>query len=190
MRLNKKLIQKNYIAEDDLFVKELIKSHFSALHRYVLKNGGNKEDAEDLMQDALIVFLNVIHNDKYKIEKNDSLYFKGIYIKLWANHCRKLTNEMHIEDENIKFYIDIMEIENVMTEINRNERYKLYYKHLQKIDINCQKIFRLMQNGVSVIDIIEEFNFTKLYFYKKKSLCKKELLKRIKNDPDYKNLGF
>ncbi|NOZ46225.1 MAG: sigma-70 family RNA polymerase sigma factor [Chlorobi bacterium] len=183
-----------FIKHDKSVIEPFIALHFNLLANFVKKFGGSKQDAEDLMQDALYVLYKILKfKKKVILEKNIDEYFRGIYRNIWYYRFRKIENDKN-EIKTIKY--DKLESQlsgtllvdnNAIDEIKREERYKLYRKHLLKLGKNCQKVLKMTQLGLSNKAMAEIMDYSMDYLYKKKTLCKKNLIESIKNDPYYEN---
>ncbi len=52
----------------DSAVGFIYQNHYRSLENYVLTNSGNEMDAEDVIQEVLVVFIDIIQTDKYRSE--------------------------------------------------------------------------------------------------------------------------
>lgn len=188
MLSNNKKVLEGILKKNRLIIEKFVEYNFTKLLVFVKNNSGTVEDAEDLMQDALIVLYKIVKNSEVKIEENLNLYFSGIYRKLWFRQIQNKLKQSDVYYNDISDATTLMLNEETLQEINRNERYKLYKKHYYKLDKLCKKIFKMVKNGVHVLEIANELKYKKQYIYTKKILCKKELLERIMKDPMFEKL--
>jgi RNA polymerase sigma factor (sigma-70 family) len=180
-------ILKGIEKQDNAIIEAFVSDVFQNVESFVLAQGGTIEDAEDLMQDAMMGLFRIVKKKDFVLHKSVADYFFGIVKNLWYNKFRgKLEIVSHVEVEESKSNYE--NDENIEEVINKNERYALYEKYINKLDKDCKEIFELTNLGIDVSEIISRFNYTLAYFYKKKSLCKKELITKIKNDPKYNEL--
>ncbi len=189
MLIEDKEFLKGIKEQNNSIIEKFVALHFNKLSLFVKEHGGTKEDAEDIMQDALIILYNVLNNETTKFEKSLSVYFSGIYKKLWFRNIRDKIIHANNLDYYKNFIANSLIIEkNVLKEIEKNDRYKLYMIHFFKLNEDCRNIIEMLNEGIPVSQIIKEYNYSLSYFYKKKSLCKKELLENILNDAVYNEL--
>ena len=174
--------------QDSVVIESFISKNADSIIRFVKENGGALEDAEDLIQDAMMVLLKIAMKEEFVLQKSVADYFYGIVKNLWYERFRgKINVQDYIEVDRTKSeYID--NDDDIIDAINKNERYALYEKHLNKMDDDCRQIFELTNTGIDVNVIAQKMNYTTAYFYKKKFLCKKELITKIMNDPRYHEL--
>lgn len=191
MHIEDKEFVKGLLEKNNSIIEEFVALHYNNLVIFVRNYGGTIEDAEDLMQDALIVLYNLFNNKTGELKKSPSTYFIGVYRKIWFKSIRNRFK--HVDNYNFEeeISIDFFKPENdYLLAIKKNERYKLYRKHFNKLGEGCRNIMKLLHKGTPAQEIIKEYNYTLLYFYKKKSLCKKELRERIYKDKKYMKLKF
>ncbi|PLK42433.1 RNA polymerase sigma factor [Emticicia sp. TH156] len=75
----------------NLIAEQLYKQNNKAITHMVLKNNGVIEDAEDIFQEVLILFINHVWNGSFTL-RNDvriSTYLYSIAFKLWLKKLRK-----------------------------------------------------------------------------------------------------
>ena len=82
---------------------------------------------------------------------------------------------------------------NILNEISEtyktNQKYKLFQKHYQGLGKLCKEILQLYMQKYSNEKIAQMLgNKSPEYIKTKKYKCKEILVKKIKNDPEYKDL--
>ena len=110
--------------------------------KYVLTNQGNKQDAEDIFQEALAFFCEKVVSDNFKPSSTVNTYLYGVAKNLWRNQLRKkrpdLTGEnIEIEDEIIEQDYDLLkEAEKAISTLGKKciELLQLFYFQSLKMD--------------------------------------------------------
>ena len=80
-------------------------NHYGIVENYILKNSGNKEDAKDIFQNALIIFYKKAISSEFELTSKISTYIFAIAQNLWLKKLRDnkknvvSLNEQHIELE-------------------------------------------------------------------------------------------
>jgi len=69
--------------------------------RYVMKNGGNKEDGQDTLQDAVAAFYSNIINNKYREEGDIDGYIYGIARNIWLKSLNRKGKANVIKDADL-----------------------------------------------------------------------------------------
>ena len=62
---------------------------FPAVRKMILRNGGSSQDAEDIFQEALIVFCRRIKDPDFLLTSKPSTYLFGVCRLLWKDELRK-----------------------------------------------------------------------------------------------------
>jgi len=122
---------------------------------WILKNSGNKEDAEDAMQEALcILYDNLIHKNQ-KLYTSPEQYFLGICKNLWWTRLRQIKKETNHR-------VNI----NTGYQESENETYETTFLDLEAQPIldelgdKCQKLLQYFYyERLSIQLIAEKLNF-------------------------------
>ena len=96
-----------YQESETLFYQDLKKEHseaFKCLYLqtyelclpYALNKGSNQEEAEDLLQDCLAIFVNKLRDGSYAFQEGAkiSTYFYRIYINQWKKLFEQNTKQL------------------------------------------------------------------------------------------------
>lgn len=67
----------------------LYKEHFHVIKSFILKNSGNLDEANDLFQDALVIFYVKVRKGEYKNTSSLKTYLFGIARNLWLKELRR-----------------------------------------------------------------------------------------------------
>lgn len=177
-------ILKGFELRDNKIVSEFVNAHYQSVESYIIAKGGSRIEVEDIVQEALMVLFNISKTKDFVLESKVSDYFFGI-VKNLFNRRFRTEKVIFITEAEIEIIDDVEDINDFIVE---NEKYKLYETYLNKIDSGCKELFEMIFSGMKTEEILEKTGFTVEYFYKKKSLCKKNLLEKIKNDDKYKEL--
>ena len=91
-------------------IKRLYKERKKVI-KYVRQNNGTKADAEDLSQEALIVFCQKRVDPSFQLTTSDEGFYMGIVKNLWMNKLRKSSkekvspNDLLVDDLNEEKYV-------------------------------------------------------------------------------------
>lgn len=64
-------------------------SHFAAIRKMIRENGGNKEDAEDIFQEALIIFSRKCEDPSFELTSQVSTYLYSVSRFLWNDELKR-----------------------------------------------------------------------------------------------------
>lgn len=117
----------------------LYKFYFPYIASYIKQNQGNKEDAEDIFQEAIIVLLHKVRQDDFVLSSSLKTYLYAIAKNLWLKRLRD-NKLITIEDESA---LNRQSAETIVIEMypEKTEEDKVE-SWLTKITINCQNILK------------------------------------------------
>ncbi|SRX52709.1 RNA polymerase sigma factor [Aequorivita sp. CIP111184] len=131
------LIKKN----DATALKQLYKTNFPKVKRYVYKNSGDEQQAKDLYQEAFIAMWRNIKDDKFSAQSETAIngYLFQIAKYKWLDHVRS------VRYKNTTFIN--REIEYKEPEIEENEmqnrKIKIIMDSISKLEKRCQLLMKL-----------------------------------------------
>ncbi|MEO9870255.1 RNA polymerase sigma factor [Ekhidna sp.] len=170
--------------KDDKFLKNLHHKLLPLLTSHVYRNGGNIEEAKDLLQDSLIVLFRSSKASDFQLTSSIETYVFGIAKRKWLAELRKKRNSetklSGIEDE---LGNDLEEM------IINNEKQDLYVQHFRELTDSCKKLLQLFFKGIKMKEIADQLGFSSEgYARKRKHNCQEKLIENIKQDPIFKEL--
>lgn len=164
-------------------LRYLYDSYYRYLERYVLQNSGNEDDAADMIQEAFLIFIRLIEENKFRQESSIKSYLYSIIKNLWITELRKrksmaLRNEIYEIDKKE----DTPDISNA---IMKNESHKIIMDVFAEIGQKCRNIlYRFYYEELSMkeIMVLEDFSNEQV-LRNKKHKCLKGLIEKIQSDP-------
>jgi len=132
---------------EDTKIPELIRSGkpdkaFASLYRYfpvvkkmVLANGGNPQDAEDLYQEALLVFYKKALQPDFNLTSTISTYVYSICRYLWKDQLKKQRRFAFTEIEQ-----QLVNEQEFTTEIENENQFKLAEKAVSGLGDRCKEL--------------------------------------------------
>ena len=73
----------------DAAIKHLYRSQFNITTAYIKQNNGNDEDAEDIFQEVILVFIEMVKKDKFRGESSISTFLYSLTRNIWLNELKK-----------------------------------------------------------------------------------------------------
>ena len=126
---------------DATTLKELYKTNFAKVKRYVLKNSGDEQQAKDVYQEAFLAMWRNIKNDRFSGESETAIngYLFQIAKYKWLDHVRsvKYKNTTFI-NRDIEYDEPEIEIE----ELN-NKKIKIIMDCIGNLGERCQALLKL-----------------------------------------------
>ncbi len=170
-------------------ISQLYDQHFGMLEHYILQNSGSQDDAADLIQEVMLVFVKLVSDEKYRGEASIKSLLYSICRNLWITELRKrkataARNERY-EGEKDLFDSTINE------QISRTENLKFVMDLFDKLGEKCRQILTLFYyEDYSMKEICEKMDFSSDQVLRnKKYKCLQTLTDQVKSSPSLlKNL--
>lgn len=164
-------------------LRYLYDSYYRYLERYVLQNSGNEDDAADMIQEAFLIFIRLIEENKFRQESSIKSYLYSIIKNLWITELRKRKS---MAKRNELYDIDKKEdTPDISHAIMKNESHKIIMDIFAEIGQKCKNIlYRFYYEELSMkeIMVLEDFSNEQV-LRNKKHKCLKGLIEKIQSDP-------
>jgi len=184
MNISSKVLIEGIKSHSDMVISMLYRNHLPLITRYVVNNNGNKEDAKDIYQDALIVLYEKIQSTDQK--NFDALAYLTVVCKnLWLLKLRSKKKETNIEFELEEGNL----MDEVLHDIKQIQQFEIYRKHFKNLGQKCQTILKLFFAKHSMNEIAKKLNTTEHYAKKSKYKCQKKLIENIRSDKKFKEVA-
>lgn len=151
---------------------------------FVTNKGGNKSDAEDVLQEGIRNVIMNIRSGKYRGTGSLKAYLIGICKNLWLTQIKRRIHLKRIkEDLNLKDRTE----ESPETHLFWNERVSILSDVLAQIGKLCKEILGLWSLGYSFKEIGAKTNRSEGAARKQKHTCFKKLMLFLKQNPALMN---
>jgi DNA-directed RNA polymerase specialized sigma24 family protein len=172
------------LSNDKKVLSFLYEYNFDSLNKKIIIEGGSRKDTEDIFQDSLLILFLKIQKNELKLTSSVHTFLHAIARNLWKRKVvEKAARFGNIEDIN-EVPEDVFDEDYVQI-----ERRKLYQKHLENLPTDCRRLIKMILDGLSLQEITRLIPYNSLEFTKTKRFrCKVMLIKKIINDPLYKEL--
>ena len=166
-------------------IQKVYDDYFPMVERMVINSGGDNEQAKDIFQESLIIIYKKLSNGELTLTCKFSTYLYAVCKKLWLVEKRKKNLRMkQIPGEHI-----MVEDSEPVIDDDYDRIRALYYKHFNQLSKDCQKLLLLHFNEVPIEEMQKIMNYQNPhYVMDRKYRCKKSLIRRIINDPNYKSV--
>ena len=79
----------------------LYKNAFPSVARYISKMNGSLEEAQDVFQDALVIFFEKMSREELSVEGSAKAYLLGIVRHLWSKRHKLQSKTIRLEDSEL-----------------------------------------------------------------------------------------
>ncbi len=169
------------LGEDRKVVPILYKKVLPQVEKYIQRNSGNKEDAFDAFQDALMIFYKQVVKNSFDPKYKVYGYLYRISINLWINKIKK--------DKKIQWVEEIIEPEPETMEINETlfalKSENLLESLFSGIGEKCIELLTYsIYYNLLMEDIVIRMNFPSVSAVKmQQQRCKQKLMSEIEKNP-------
>ena len=182
-------ILKGILRHDNLILQYIYKQYYYKINYFIKKNQGSEDDASDVFQEAIIVIYRKLKENDLIFEKSSFAgYLFSVCRFLWLKQLEKRRIERERLNDSLPFQEDLYD-ENLVELVDKNERYGLYQKHFATLSTDCQKLMQLFFEKIPLREIAKVMGYkSEKYAKTRKYKCKEILIKRIKQDTEFKKI--
>ena len=166
-------------------VRYLSDRYLSMIRLMVIRMGGTPDDAMDIFQEGLMIIIENIDNKEFALTCKFRTFLYCICEKLWtdillkrkaaANYLRR-----RLDDNDDKDFTEMMD----------EKLYEGIFRSVfESLEPSYKKILTLYWEEMSPQQIADKLSLTYGYVRKKKSEAQAELVRRVKNHPDYRKIA-
>lgn len=166
----------------DASLKYLYRSHYEFLGRYVVSNNGDWDYAQDIFQEVMVAFINLVKAGKFRGESSIKTFLYSLNKNIWLNELKKRgraqVREMKYETASEKTEYGIN------TALEAREANAGLLKVMDELGETCKKILLLYYyENQSMKEILTSFNYENEQVVRnKKYKCLKRLEELLANN--------
>jgi RNA polymerase sigma factor (sigma-70 family) len=170
---------------DDM-IKTIYRNHFDSLGWYVMNNSGSRQDAEDVFQEVMVAFIDLVQKDKFRGESTVKTFLFSLNRFTWLNELKRrgraLAREEKYEREQDKVELDTGHL------IADREGKAEVVRLVEELGETCRKILLLFYyENLSMKEILETMHYENEQVVRnKKYKCLKQLEQMVNANPALK----
>ena len=161
--MNDKETIKRILANDPKGLEQVYSKNRKMITRLVLKNSGTLEQADDLLQDSIIIFYRKLTEQNLILSCKISTYLYSVAWNCWRKELKRMkrfsNEEVEISSDDESIFME------------RDEEMAIIRDAVDKLSVSSQKLINLHLDGASISDI------TKACSYKTNDVSKTALYK-------------
>lgn len=167
----------------DAVLRFMYKDYFGLLEYYVKQNGGNEEDAADMVQETFIAFVDIVQQDKFRGDSSIKSFLYSIIRNIWFTELRKRgsSDRRNSQFEKQK---DVV-ADPVAKQLVEHENKQLIFQVFNRLGIKCKELLLLVYyEDYSMKEILDQIPGyeNEQVLRNKKYKCMKQLLQMIDTD--------
>lgn len=154
---------------DEQILIYLYKQHYTMIKNFVLKNGGDENVVDDILQDTVIAVWKNANKTNFLLQSKLSTYMMAIAKNLWFKELKKRT-KFKLVDENNQLE---QKTENMQLDMDKS----IVVSIVEQMDETCRRLLAYFYfDGLSTKVIAEKLDFANANTVKsKKYQCFKKL---------------
>jgi RNA polymerase sigma factor (sigma-70 family) len=170
----------------DESVKAIYRSYFDSLAWYIMNNSGNRQDAEDVFQEVVVAFIELVQKDKFRGDSTVKTFLFSLNRFTWLNELKRrgrtLAREEKYEKGMATVELDTSEL------IAEREGKQEVIKVVGALGETCKKILLLFYyENLSMKEILETMHYENEQVVRnKKYKCLKQLEQMVNANPALK----
>lgn len=189
MKLNRNLTDQELLEQirtktnPNQAISQLYEQHYGVLENYIIRNSGNQDDAADLIQEVMLVFVKLVTQGKFRGEASIKSFLYSICKNLWISELRK-RKSMSARNEQYEMEKDEMDLD-ITEEISRNENLRFVMDLFEKLGEKCKQVLTLFYfEELPMKEICEKLEFSSEQVLRnKKYKCLQNLTDQVKSSP-------
>lgn len=167
----------------DIPVKHLYEKYFYMLSSYIEQNQGTAEDAEDIFQEAMLTFIDLVRQNKFRGESTVKTFLFAVNRNIWLNELKKRGRQLkRIE----KFTTGMPDSEAAIDKmIGSREARRQIFDVIDSLGEVCKKILiAFYYEDLSITEILTRLDYQNEQVVRnKKAKCMKSLEEKFNTDP-------
>lgn len=181
-----KIVEAIKNGDQQKLLKELYKTVLPKVRAYIMKNSGSEDEANDMFQDAVVVWYKQLKSNQLEIKQSLEAYLFTIAKNLWINKAKR--------DARIHFTDEVKEDKaltaNTLSTLISAEREKAVMGVLNQLGERCAQLLNyVFYQDYSLAEVTELMGFssaevTHTTHYR----CKKKLMDLVSDNNSFKNL--
>ncbi len=168
-------------------IQYLYQAHFDNLTHFVRINKGSQEDAEDIFQEMVLVFIDLVQREKFRGESSVKTFLYAITRNLWLNELKR-RNRMLLRDT--EYYTGSPEAEQgIHASIEANEIRRQIFQVMDQLGEVCKQILvYFYYDNLSMKEILEQLHYdSEQVVRNRKYKCMKQLEELLDGNAQMKN---
>ncbi|MFV8356322.1 RNA polymerase sigma factor [Flavobacterium sp. XS1P32] len=168
-------------------IQSIYKKFVPKVVSYIRNNSGDEDQAQDVVQEVLILLFNQAKAKKLQLTCPFDAYFFLLCKRKWLNELKKSVNKGVTLQEDFTSTTESTQVMLAETELF-DEKQELFDLMFQKLGDKCKEVLQLSFSLQSMEEVAKKLNVTYGYVRKKKSLCTGQLTQWIQETNRFKLL--
>jgi RNA polymerase sigma factor (sigma-70 family) len=168
--------------------EELYRKYYRMVEDMVLKYRGNAEDARDVFQEALFVFVKKLREPDFVLTSKASTFIYAIARNIYLKKAGRPSPEISVDQQQFVFAAQTDPVTEGLSHEEKDSLLNLMNEQLDNLETDCRSVitYSFYQN-LSHAEIAVLTGYTEAFVKVKKFRCLEYLRKLVKNNPKFIN---
>lgn len=164
-------------------IRYIYRQYSQATSSFIMQHGGSEQDADDIFQETVVAFIEVVQKGKYRGEASIKTFLNSIARNYWFNEIKK-RDRSGLRDKQFELSRDKNEAD-VSQYISEMERKRQLRELVDQLGESCRKVLLLFYyENLSMKEMVEHLPYDNEQVVRnKKYKCLQALAGLIKDNP-------
>ena len=164
-------------------IRYLYRQYSQAASSFIIQHGGSEQDADDIFQETVVAFIDVVQKGKYRMEASVKTFLTAIARNYWFNEIKK-RGRSGLRDRQFERSRDHDEVD-VSHHIAEMEKKRQLRGLVDQLGEACQKVLLLFYyENLSMKEMVDHLPYENEQVVRnKKYKCLQQLAGIIKDNP-------
>lgn len=174
--------------KDTRVIRYIMDECYPSIEQMVLSNNGNRLDADETFQEALIILYRKIREGNFTLTSSIKTFLYSVSKNRWLQELRRKKN---MENISAAFEVEDELDKEIEFLIEKNERLKLFREKFEDLSDKCKKVIQMYLMKVPLAEITKILGYSSEQIARNKRYrCKDELIRIIRKTSTFKELGY
>lgn len=161
----------------------IYEAHYELLARFIVNNNGTQQDAQDIFQEVVVAFINLVRLGKFRGESSIKTFLYALTRNLWLNELKR-RNRTVVREKKYEMKNERKE-PTISTQVESREASKQLLQVMNELGESCKQILLLFYYGnESMKEIVAKTAYENEQVVRnKKYKCLKKLEEKLTANP-------
>ncbi|MBN2862782.1 MAG: sigma-70 family RNA polymerase sigma factor, partial [Bacteroidales bacterium] len=162
-------------------VRYLSARYMPMINLMISQTGGSPEDGKDIFQEGLMIMIEKIDNKDFALTCKLKTFVYCVCENLW----KSVLSRRKLAADYLKHSVNSDNNDDIPGIIDDTMYREIFLNAFETLDPVRKNILKLYWEDMSLQEIADKFGYTYAYTKKRKCEAQSELIKRVKDNPDY-----
>jgi len=176
------------VTNDTVMVNKIYHDHIGKIRGWILKNGGDANDADDVFQEALVSIYRRAAAGNFELTCPFEAFLFMACRNKWINMLQK-SSRKGVTLTDVTGYTNANVAAAQSDDVKQYEaKEQLFKTKLAALGNACRELLTICYTTKSMEEVAEKLGFSYAYVRKKKSECMGKLTELVRNSAEYQQL--